>query len=420
MSSFANHLGLPSVRGHVRLVVALLVDALGSGLFLPFTVLFFLATTNLDVTKVGLAVSVGSVVRLVVGPLSGALTDRFGPQPVLVMANLLQGAGFLAYLAVHSFVALVLVTVLVQAGNAAFWSSYPSLVTRMSAPGEREQWFGFLGALRNSGFALGGLAAGAAVSAGGTNGYRLLAVLNAASYAVAALLLVTRRIPRSAAPRPETPPHKLSGPAGWRSVLADRPYLGLSATNTSVATAALALTLVMPVWTVRNLGMPAWVPGVALTVNCVLVALAQGPVVRLLRGCHRVRALQLAAALHVVAAAVLLLAAAPPEIAGIGIVLAGVLVYTAAELLENPVSAALAAEAAPENLRGHYLAVHQTSWNMTSILAPAALTALLAVGGPAVWGTLAAIAVAGAGGITVVARYLPASWVRVGSAPSFT
>ena len=198
-------------------------------------------------------------------------------------------------------------------------------------------------------------------------------------------------------------------------MLTDWPYLGLCAANLSVAIAELALSMVMPVWAVQNLGLPPWVPGAALTVNCVFVALGQGPVVSLLTGWPRVRALQLAAVLHVGAAAVLLLAAGPPELAAITLVLAGVLVYTAAELVESPVTAAVSVEAAPDNLRGRYLAVHQTSWNLAAIVGPALLTALLAAGGIAVWGTLAMVAVTGAAGISVVARHLPEARTRVGS-----
>ena len=89
--------GFPRVRGHLRVTVALLVDAVGTGLFLPFSVLFFLATTDLALAQIGLAVSLGAVVRLAAGPAAGVMSDRIGPQRVLVVANLLQGAGYLTY-----------------------------------------------------------------------------------------------------------------------------------------------------------------------------------------------------------------------------------------------------------------------------------------------------------------------------------
>ena len=160
-------LGLPTVGPHRPVVLALVVDAVGSGLFLPFSVLFFVATTDLSVAEVGLALSIAGLARFVAGPVAGSVADRLGPHRVLVAANLLQGAGFLGYLLADRLGVLVLVALLVQAGNATFWSSYPPLVVAIAAPGERERWFGLLGALRNVGFAIGALAAGLAVSIGG-------------------------------------------------------------------------------------------------------------------------------------------------------------------------------------------------------------------------------------------------------------
>lgn len=394
---------------HRPVVVALVVDAIGSGLFLPFSVLYFVATTDLTVAQVGLAVSVGGIARFAAGPVAGGLADRIGPQRVLIIANVLQGAGFVGYLFVDQLWTLVLVTLVVQAGNAGFWSSYSPLVAAISAPGERERWFGLLGALPNVGFAVGALAAGAAVSIGGVAGYRALALANAASYALAAVLLHRSRT------RARSSPAGTTGGPGWRTVLLDRPYLALTATNISVATHSLALTLVMPVWAVENLGLPAWVPGAALTVNCGMVGLLQGPVVAAMTGHARYRVLQLSMVLQVLASAVLFSALAVSVGVGVVLVILGVIVLTIGELMESPVSNTVAAEAAPAAARGRYLAVHQTSWNIASVLAPASLTALLAVSGFAVWGGLCVVAVAGGVGFGLVARHLPAARADVGA-----
>lgn len=403
-------LGFPAIGSNRRVVVALVVDAIGSGLFLPFSVLFFVATTDLTVAQVGLAVSVGGIARFAAGPVAGGLADRFGPLRVLIIANVLQGVGFVGYLFVGRLWTLMLVTLVVQAGNAGFWSSYSPLVVEISAPGERERWFGLLGALRNVGFAVGALAAGAAVSIGGVAGYRALALANAASYALAAVLLHRAHTLAAWSPAVVT----ASGP-GWRTVLRDRPYLALTATNVSVATTSLALTLVMPVWAVENLGLPAWVPGAALTVNCAMVGLLQGPVVAAMTGHARYRALQLSMVLQVLASAVLLSAATTSVGVGVVLVILGVVVLTVGELMESPVSNTVAAEAAPAVARGRYLAVHQTSWNIASVIAPASLTALLAVSGLAVWGALSVVAIAGGIGFGLVARHLPAARAEVGA-----
>jgi MFS family permease len=408
--------GLPSVGGQVPLVAALSVDAVGTGLFLPFSILFFTATTPLSVAAVGLGVSVASGLRLPLGPLLGSLVDRWGPRRVFVLSNVVQCAGTAGYLLVGSFWGLVATAFVVQAGNSAFWISYAPLVTQISQPGDRERWFGLLGALRNTGFALGGLAAGLAVSSSGTAGYRLIVAVNAASFAAAAVLLLAQRTP-SASTEPAEPsaPRSPRPQAGWRAVLTDRPYAGLALVNVAYATSTLALTVLLPVYAVVTLRLPGWVPGVAFTINCVLIAAGQGPVVAALQGRRRSWALQLSALLVVASTPVMLLARIVPTSVGIATVLLGVVIFTAAELIDSPVMAALSTEAAPAHLRGRYLAIHQLSWNVASTVGPALLTALLQAGSALAWSAVAVIAAAGGLGMRRLARRLPAASQAIGS-----
>ena len=78
----------------------------------------------------------------------------------------------------------------VAVGRTAFWGSYGNIVAAISQPGEREKWFGFLGALRNVGFAVGGLVSGLAITIGTDAAYLTVVLANAVSYAVAFLLLL--------------------------------------------------------------------------------------------------------------------------------------------------------------------------------------------------------------------------------------
>lgn len=414
-----SRLGLPSVRGRLPLVVALTVDALGTGLFLPFSILFFTVTTPLSVAKVGLGISIASALRLPFGPLLGSLVDRTGAYRVLLLSNVVQAIGVTGYLLVGSFAGLVSASFVVLLGNSAFWASYPPLVTQISAPGERERWFGFLGALRNTGFAVGGVLSGVAVSVGGSAGYHLVAAVNATSFAVAALFLLGSRPPDLPPDRRPAGPAIQPGTAAggvWRTVLGDRPYLALAVINVAFATSTLALTVVMPVYAVANLGLPPWLPGAAFSVNCVLVAVGQGPVVVALGGRSRVWSLQLASALVAASAVVMLLASVVPPVAAAAMVVLGVVVFTGGELIDSPVMAALSSEAAPDELRGRYLSVYQLSWNVSSTVGPALLTGLLSLGALPVWAAVALIAIAGWIGIARLAPRLAAARHRIGTA----
>ena len=135
-------------------------------MFIPFSILFFLATTSLPLTRIGLALSLAALVRIPVTVAADPLSDRFGPRAAIVSSQLAQAAGFAGYLFVHGFWYLVAAAVLVQIGNSIFWVAYAPLILTVAAEGEREHWFALSTALRTAGLAAGGVIAGAAVAVG--------------------------------------------------------------------------------------------------------------------------------------------------------------------------------------------------------------------------------------------------------------
>ena len=397
-------LGFPAVGEHRRFVTAIAVDAVGSGVFMPVALLYFLATSPMSLVQVGSALSVAAAVALPAGPLVGSIVDRIGAKPVLLTGNLVQAGGFLAYLGTDSFAALVLWSTVVSLGQACFWGSWGPIVAAIARPGERELWFGFLGALRNVGYAVGGLVSGVAVSIGTQTAYDGVVLANAASYLVAFLLLLA--VPTAKARRERTP-------GGWGEVLRDRPYRTLLAGQLTLSLAMLALNIAMPVYVATVLGLPGWVTGAVFTLNTVMVGFGQGLVVRAMTGSLRWRMLLLAHGVFACSYLVLLAASWLPVVAATVVVLVGVAVYTGGELVGGPVQSALAAEAAPDHLRGRYLSLVQMVWGVAGVVTPAAYSWLLDRGPAPVWLVLVAIAGWGALLAARLGRVLPRAAERV-------
>jgi MFS family permease len=400
-----HRLGFPSVGNHRRFVTAIAVDAVGSGVFMPISMLYFLVTTDLSLVQVGAGISLASLVSLPVGPMIGGLVDRMGAKRILLVGNVLQAAGFTAYLVVDSFLALVLWTIVVTVGRTAFWGSYGNIVAAISVPGEREKWFGFLGALRNVGFAVGGLLSGLAITIGTEAAYFAVVILNAVSYVVAFVLLL-------AVPDPPRSGH--APPAGsWAIVLRDRPYRLLWAAQLAYSTAMMVLNFAMPVYATTVLGLSGWVTGAVFTVNTVMVGLGQGLVVRAMTGRVRWRVLVLTNL--VFAASFLILLGANWLSMGLAtaVVLGGSILYTLGELLGGPVHGALSAEAAPEHLRGRYLSLIQLAWNIASTVAPVSFAWLLDRGPTPIWLGLVAVGVLGALLSARLGSVMPLAAVRV-------
>lgn len=392
-------LGFPSIGHHRRFVTAIAIDAIGGGVFMPVSMLYFLVTTDLSLVQVGAAISLASAVALPAGPFIGTLVDRYGAKHVLLAGNLLQAAGFFAYLATDSFVGLTLWTVVVTIGRTAFWGSYGNIVAAISAPGERERWFGFLGALRNVGFAVGGLASGLAITVGTSTAYYSVVIANAVSYVVAFALLLA--VP----PTARTAHRAVQG--AWGTVLRDRPYRLLWATQLVFSLAMMVLNFAIPIYATTVLGLSGWVTGAVFTLNTLMVGFGQGLVVRAMTGARRWRVLLLTNLVFAASFVVLLGAGRLSVALATAVVIVGSAVYTVGELLGGPVLGALSAEAAPEHLRGRYLSLIQLAWNLASTVAPVAFAWLLDRGATPIWWALIGLSLVGAGLTVLLGRVLP-------------
>lgn len=406
-----SRLGFPSIGPHRRFVTAIAVDAVGSGVFMPVSMLYFLAVTPLSLIEVGAAISIASFVSLPAGPLVGALVDRLGAKRVLLTGNALQALGFAAYLVSESFASVLLWTVVVTLGRTAFWGSYGNIVAAISRPGERERWFGFLGALRNVGFALGGLASGVAVAIGTDLAFAVVVTVNAVSYAVAFVLLLAV---------PETEPEVHEGlPGTWADVLRDGPYRLLVVAQMGFSLPMMILNFALPVYAVTVLELPGWIVGLVFTVNCLMVGLGQGLVVNALTGRVRYRVLLFTQATFAASFLVWLGASVAPVAAALAVMVLGGVVYTLAELAGGPVLGALAAESAPAHLRGRYLSLIQLAWNLSSTIAPVLFAWLLERGPAPLWWVMLGTTVLGTLVVVRLGRVLPGAGEPVtnGAAP---
>ncbi|MGW4597942.1 MFS transporter [Streptomyces sp. NPDC004457] len=398
----------PSTARHPRFVAAIAIDSIGTGVFVPVSLLYFLATTSLTLTQVGAALTTAGLLALPVGPLGGGLVDRYGTKPVLQAANLAQAVGFAGYLVVGQTWQITVCAWLNSAGRAVFFGCYGATVTALAAPGQRERWFGLLGSVRNIGYALGGLLTAVAVSFGTHGVYTAIVAVNALSYLAAFVL--TRAVPNI---RPE---EGRDAAGGWGRVLRDLRYLSVVVHQLFFAVSLFALNIAIPVYAVDVLGLPGWTAGAVFTLNTLMVGFGQGVVVGSLGGRTRSRVLVAGHACFATGYLLFLTADRVTALApAFGIVLLGAISYTFGEILGGPITSTVAAESAPDALRGRYLALNQLAVSAAGALAPAALSGLLSTGAATIWLTLVGVSVLGAMLATTIGTVVPAARSHIGS-----
>ncbi|NUV66535.1 MFS transporter [Streptomyces sp. CAI-121] len=383
--------GLPDLTGNGRFVSANVMDSLGNGLVLAFTVLYFTTTTSLPLGSIGAALSLGQLLALPTPVVAGALIDRFGSRTVVIGANLMSAAGFCAFLAADAVWKIVAVQFVVQAGSSIYWTSSRSLVLLAARRRDHARWFGFISALRNIGGGFGAAVASLAI-AWGSEWVRALVLANALSFVVAACLLAGWR------PTAPTPAHapapgaaRPAGGGGYGAVLRDLRYLRLVVANLAYVLAASVLPVLLALYITEVLHAPAWLVGACMVGNMVLVALVQTLVARMIERRRPARVLALAGVVNAAAFALFGLVLAVPGWLVAGGMLLAMAVFTVAEMLSMPSSSELSASLAPDHIRGRCLGVFQLSWSLGNALAPAVLTTLLGHGPAWPWVFLGAV-----------------------------
>src|SRR5215467_3678873 len=374
------------IQGRRPLLAAMVVDSVGTGMFLPFTVLYFVHTAGLTAPEVGVALTVAGLVVLP-APLAVAPgIDRLPARIVVAAGNLISCAAFAAYLVARGQLAVTAAAVAAGAGQATFWTGTRALIAEVARPGERRSWFALQTAIRSAGYGLGGLAGAAAVSVHSPAGFRALAALDAVSYLAAAVLLLAWRQPPPAA-QPAKPPAPGRARCSYRSALTDRPLAGITALNTAFVLCAQVLTVVLAVYVVATLHLAAWIAGMLFAVNTLLVAAGQAPLTLVTRRIPHRRMLRGAAAAWAAAFGLLWAAAILPPGARAGVLAAAVTIFTLAEILQGPVINALVVELAPARNPGPHLTIYQLSWSVGTTIAPAVLLGLLSAGPQWLWAT---------------------------------
>lgn len=392
---------LSSVR--YRYMLGMVVDATGSGMYVPMSLLYFHHVTGLPLTQVGVIMTTASVIGLVSNPVAGVLIDRFGARTILIGTYVLRAAAFCVYPFVHNGVAMFAVVLPVALGDTSYPPAIQSFVAEIVRGTERDKLLALQRSLRNAGLGVGGLLAGAALALD-TSGFYVVVIGAALGYVAAAALLGTIRSGTAEQPAGT----RVSRKGGYRMVARNRPFLGLTLLNIPTAFGYMVLSVALPVYLTRELDAPVSLVGFVYAVNTVGIAVLQVPVSRVLVRYRRTRAVALGAAVFALSFTVFaVLGSVSTGAALIAGVFAATAMFTAGELLHGAMASALVAQAAPEETRGRHLAVYQLSWAVPIALAPTVLTALLSWTPTGMWLLLAAGAAGAATGVLRLERTLP-------------
>ncbi|MFV6030652.1 MFS transporter [Streptomyces sp. NPDC056264] len=372
--------------GGPRYAVALIVDAIGTGLLRPFLLLYGVMVLRLSAPEAGIAMTVGIVVGLLCMPAVGRWLDRGARSTVVAASMLVRVLGVVLLLATpeDSAELFTMAALFLGVGNQTWPAAHAALVATVAHGRERDAALAAARALRNAGLGVGALLATVCL-AGGTTALRSLAVVTALAYLVAAALTWSVRVHA----RPASPAAVAVVAEGGGAESA--PRMGaLLAANVIYAFCLNVPEIALPLVLVTQMhASPMW-PAVIFVANTVLVVTLQVPVTVLLSRFPRRSVLVVAGAV-LTASYLGFLAAVSFGHDWAALAVAGVSVLcTFGEIIYAGSATALVTALAPAYVLGRVLARFQLSTGFGLAVSPAALTALAPHGPVALWGGLAA------------------------------
>lgn len=371
------------------------LSAAGSGLTLPFLMVYFHSVRHLGLGVAGAAVSVVALAGLVGNPLGGAWSDRIGPRAVLAVGWAVAGVGAGAIAAVDNTWEAFAAAAVSGFGAALAWPALDVLLARLAPADQRSSVFALRHATLNTGLAVGALAASLIVAQARSSHFVVLYLADAASFAAAIVLLqfASRAAESGAAPATdadgaaqaesaaagESASGSASGPRGYRAVLADGTFRRLWLLIAILVGAGFAqFNASFPVLAI-GAGAGAWVVALAFAANTVTVTVCQLPVLRGAAGRRRTSAVAVLCVLWMVAWGLVALGGRSGIGAGplAALFIAAAVLLALGETLFSPSLPPLINDIAPEELRGRYNGASAFAYTIGFAVGPVAAGLLL-------------------------------------------
>ncbi len=340
-----------------------LLSQIGSGLTLFYAPIFFVEKLGLSATAVGMAIGLQSLTGVLGRLLSGSLVDRLGRKPILLSAMLMSAIGAGIFAVATNFFTLVIGNLCLGLGVGLYWPANESLVADLaSGSEERRTAYAFTRLADNLGMGLGIVGGGLMIQL--ALNYRWLFSLDALSFIIFAGVIfggIRETKPQVAI--------TTSAWSGYLQALQDRRLQLYLLVNIVFTTYMAQLEMTMPLYIIKFAGGTTAIVTFLYTLNLVMLAAGQLPVIKWLRVYRHAQALGIAASFWGVGFICTALATIDLRHSWGWLVLT-MIFWAIAIAAYNPTASALTADIAPAHLMGVYTSLNSLCWAVGFAIGP--------------------------------------------------
>lgn len=344
-------------------VVASFIDGIGSTLLFPFFALYITKKFNVGMTEAGIVLGLFSLFGLLGGMVGGALTDKLGRKNLIIFGLVFSALSTLTLGFVNDLRVLYPLAVLIGSLSNIAGPAQNAMVADILPEEQRQEGFGVLRVAGNLAWIIGPTIGGLVAN---QSFFALFVIDSVVSCIVAAFFY--RLIPETMPEAHETskPQSVLHTFIGYRQVVRDLAFMAflLASILMLVVYQQAYSSLSVFLRDYHNVSTQGY--GFLLTSSAIVVVLFQFWVSRLIKSRPPFLMMAFGTLFYMIGFGMF------GFVSAYYLFVAAIVVITTGEMIVVPTSQALAANFAPEDMRGRYMAVYGLSWALPSTLGPAA------------------------------------------------
>lgn len=367
------------------LLSTIIVDFIGTGLVMPFNVVYLHEVRGFELARVGVLLALPALVGLlVVGPI-GTLIDRIGPRFVVIGSLVVQIVAQVTLASATTELRAAVGCVLLGFSGGVIWPAIQTLIGTIIPSHLRQRYFGVSFTLLNLGIGIGGILGGLFVDVTRPETFVAIYLIDAATFLapLAIFLGPLRHVERPpAVSADEVVGDGVVAQTGYRAVLRDRSLLLVLAIVFVASFVGYGqLNTGLPAFGREVGGISTQALGLAFAANTAVIVLLQLFVLQRIEGRRRTRMLVLMSGIWAVSFLALGATGLVP-----GTIVAAVLfglcaaIFGFGETFYQPTLPAMVNDLAPDHLRGRYNAVMSIAWQSASVVGPAVAGILIGHG----------------------------------------
>ncbi|HDD56253.1 MAG TPA: MFS transporter [Chloroflexi bacterium] len=377
-------------------VMVSFIDRLGGNMLFPFFSLYITDHFNVGMTQAGFFLGTMSAFGLIGNMIGGGLTDKFGRKNIIIGGLIFSALSTLTLGLVDEFSLMIPLAVFIGLLSRLAGPAHQAMVADILPEEKRQEGFGILRVLANLTWIIGPIVGGFIAN----RSFFALFVIDAVVSCLVAFL-VFLKIPET---KPETGQEAESlfnTFKGYGTVIKDYAYIVFMVVSMLMLLVYLQMYNTLSVFLRDVHGISPQIYGVVMTSSAITVILFQFYTTRVIKNRPPFLMMALGTFFYMLGFGMF------GFVATNWLFAMALVVITIGEMIVMPTSQALAANFAPEDMRGRYLALFGLAWSIPSIIGPSASGMILDNFNPfLIWYLDAGIAAVAVGGFYLLHLWL--------------